>query len=227
MLDRLYFDEISLVANPASVSSSSVDPSQTGATSDNSGSSPDAGAIAGGVIGGLAFLAAIIGLFFLYKHKKKKSSGQFGGGEKSTFVGPVPIYVNYNDPVTSPHAASFPPSPAVTTPLSNAGTPGPWIPPPTPGSFFLGSAPPTYTSPAPYQPFNAPVLAPQPPITDDDIGRYAAAHRDVIPLTLENKLRDACFSPGDNPDDISPETWAARFGVEAFELKRLRQLYAR
>jgi hypothetical protein len=60
---------------------------------------------------------------------------------------------------------------------------------------------------------------------DDEIGRYSATHRDVIPRDLEEKLRRARYLPTDDPNEIPADIWLNEYGVRYFELKRLRELY--
>lgn len=60
---------------------------------------------------------------------------------------------------------------------------------------------------------------------DDEIGKFAARHRDVIPSELEGKLRRARYVPTDDPKEIPAAAWASEYGVGFFELKRLQELY--
>lgn len=60
---------------------------------------------------------------------------------------------------------------------------------------------------------------------DDDLGRYATAHRSIISHGLEDKLRRAKYLPTDDPKEISADVWMSQYGVGRFELKRLQELY--
>jgi hypothetical protein len=62
---------------------------------------------------------------------------------------------------------------------------------------------------------------------DDELGRWAAENRSLVPDELEKKLRAARYLPSDNPDEISPDVWRETHGVGHFELKRLQEIYAR
>jgi hypothetical protein len=61
---------------------------------------------------------------------------------------------------------------------------------------------------------------------DDELGRWAAENRSLVPDELEKKLRVAQYLPSDNPNEISPDVWRDTHGVGYFELKRLQELYA-
>lgn len=61
----------------------------------------------------------------------------------------------------------------------------------------------------------------------DELGLWANENRTVISPDLEQKLRGAHYLPSDNPDDISAQDWRDQDGVGYFELRRLRELYAR
>jgi hypothetical protein len=49
----------------------------------------------------------------------------------------------------------------------------------------------------------------------------------MISPALEAKLIKAHYMPEDDPDEVSAQEWQSEYGVGYFELKRLRQLYAR
>lgn len=65
------------------------------------------------------------------------------------------------------------------------------------------------------------------PETDDEVGRWAAENRSLIPFELEQKLRAASYLPWYNPDEIPADVWENRHGIGYFELKKLRDLYAK
>jgi hypothetical protein len=60
--------------------------------------------------------------------------------------------------------------------------------------------------------------------TDDDLTLFAAHHRDVITPKVEQKLRDAGYTPYQNPDILSQETWKEA-GIGVYTLQVLRNLY--
>lgn len=62
---------------------------------------------------------------------------------------------------------------------------------------------------------------------EDDLSRYTSQNRHIISPELELKLRKAHYLPEDDPDEVPAQEWQSRYGVGYFELKRLRQLYAK
>ena len=67
-----------------------------------------------------------------------------------------------------------------------------------------------------------------PALTNEtELTRYASKNRNMISPDLEMKLIKAHYMPEDDPDEISAQEWQTEYGVGYFELKRLRQLYAR
>lgn len=62
---------------------------------------------------------------------------------------------------------------------------------------------------------------------EDELGRWADEHRVYITPELEQKLRSASYSPWYDPDEIPADVWQRQHGIGHYELRRLRELYAR
>jgi hypothetical protein len=62
---------------------------------------------------------------------------------------------------------------------------------------------------------------------DDELGRWAAENRSLVPYELEQRLRAAQYLPSDDPDEIAESVWQSVHHIGHFEVKRLREIYAR
>lgn len=62
---------------------------------------------------------------------------------------------------------------------------------------------------------------------NDPLSQFCVANRDLIAPALEERLRAARYLPKDNPDEISADYWRSAYGVDFFDLKRLKEAYER
>lgn len=67
----------------------------------------------------------------------------------------------------------------------------------------------------------------QPNVHNDPLSQFCAENRDLITSTLEEKLRAARYFPRDDPDEIPADYWRNTYGVDFFDLKRLKEAYYR
>ncbi|KIM23404.1 hypothetical protein M408DRAFT_264067 [Serendipita vermifera MAFF 305830] len=67
----------------------------------------------------------------------------------------------------------------------------------------------------------------QPDVHNDPLSQFCAANRDLITTTLEGKLRAARYLPRDDPDEIPADYWRSAYGVDFFDLKRLKEAHDR
>jgi hypothetical protein len=197
-------------------------------------SNPRVAAIVGSVVGVLVLLGIFVAIFILRKRRRNSVDTESHNEDVqktnqdllSTEPGSPPWTPNSITDVgsegnTPSHHTSFPYTPFViptTQPMSYAREE---LLPGYADARVEGSVTRSPTI-SPIAPIRESVIQP-----DDELGRWAAENRYLVPDKLEKKLRAAQYLPSDNPNEISPDVWRDTHGVGHFELKRLQELYAR
>ena len=173
-------------------------------------------AIVGSIVGVLGLIGIISAIFILRRRRRSTGNGYEGVPGSRGPLSPEP----YSVPITPNPVASIG-SDRIASSHNNSTS---YIPL---SRVIDGNFPPSYFSMRRESNLAGSFIYHPLVQQDDELGRWAAENRSLVPYELEQRLRAAQYLPSDDPDEIAESVWQSVHHIGHFEVKRLREIYAR